>query len=178
MEIWGWKERGANGSQVRFDMAGNNTKSHISEFPVGTYKKAHRHGPGAHLVILSGKGFSLLWSKEDMSDVEKVDWAKDGMVIIPQDDCFHQHCNSGTTRARYLALLPGKVGLTIPVQHGKAGTDVSIKEGGIQVEYEDEAPLVHEIFEVELKKNGATCLMKAFIPTCTGEVGPTDARLT
>ena len=54
-----------------------------------------------------------------------------------------------------------------------AGADVSMKDGGRQIEYEDEAREIHEIFEAELAKRGATCRMKAFIPYCTGEVGPT-----
>ena len=29
-------------------------KSHSSFWPVGTYKKAHRHGPGIHVVIFRG----------------------------------------------------------------------------------------------------------------------------
>ena len=37
----------AGGINAMLEMADNNTKSHISEFPIGTYKKAHRHGPGA-----------------------------------------------------------------------------------------------------------------------------------
>jgi hypothetical protein len=62
------------------------------------------------------------------------------------------------------------------VRSGPAGggADVSIKQGGWQVEYEDENPKVHEIFEDELAKNGATCRMKAFVPYCKGEVGPTS----
>ncbi|TMA56657.1 MAG: ethanolamine ammonia lyase-activating protein, partial [Deltaproteobacteria bacterium] len=56
MLLYGWKERGAGGINAMLEIADNNTKSHISEFPIGTYKKAHRHGPGAHLVLLSGTG--------------------------------------------------------------------------------------------------------------------------
>ena len=70
MLLYGWKERGAGGINAMLEMAENNTKSHISEFPIGTYKKAHRHGPGAHLVLLSGTGgYSLIWTKEDRSDM-------------------------------------------------------------------------------------------------------------
>ena len=112
MLLYGWKERGAGGINAMLEMADNNTKSHISEFPIGTYKKAHRHGPGAHLVLLSGTGgYSLIWTKEDRSDMIKCDWQLGSMVTVPSDNCYHQHFNSGTTRARYLALRPGDMGL-------------------------------------------------------------------
>jgi len=52
--------------------------------------------------------------------------------------------------------------------------DKSVKEGGWQIEYGDEQRRIHEIFEEDLAKHGVTCKMKAFIPWCTGEVGPTS----
>ena len=53
-----------------------------------------------------------------------------------------------------------------------------MKEGGWQIEYEDEDREIHKIFENELKTHGAACRMKAFVPWCTGEVGPTSERDT
>ena len=169
MPLYGWKERGAGGVNVMLELAQNTTAAHISQFPVGTYKKAHRHGPGAHLVILSGDGFSMLW--QEGQEPRKCDWNKGGMVIVPTDGCFHQHFNSGATPARYLALRGGGSRYGAP---RIAGADLSIKEGGWQVEYEDEDPKIHAIFEDEIAQHGATCRMKAFIPYCTGEVGPTQ----
>ncbi len=45
------KERGAGGGHIRFNMARGTIASHISQFPIGTYKKAHAHGPGAHVRV-------------------------------------------------------------------------------------------------------------------------------
>ena len=174
MPLQGWAARGAGGINTALEMAKNSINSHISEFPVGTYKKGHRHGPGAHLVLLSGdSGYSLMWTKEDRSDMVKANWKKNGMVIVPGDGTYHQHFNTGTKRARYLALKQGEHGLVPPYGGIRPGADVSQKDGGRQIEYEDEARQIHEIFEAELAEKGATCRMKAFIPYCTGEVGPT-----
>ena len=180
MPLYGWKERGAGGINAMLEMANMNMKHHVSEFPVGTYKKGHRHGPGAHLVLASGDaGYSLLWTKEDRSDMIKCDWQKGSMVVVPGEDMFHQHFNTGTTRARYLALKTGDMGLYEPKSGSSVdGPDKSIKEGGWQIEYEDEDREIHQIFEKELAAHGAPCRMKAFIPWCTGEVGPMSEKET
>ncbi len=179
MPLYGYKERGAGGINAHLEMGANNMKNHISEFPIGTYKKAHRHGPGAHLVLLSGTGgYSLVWTKEYRSDMVKCDWQYGSMVVVPNDNCFHQHFNTGTNRARYLALRPGNMGIGVPGGAGTPGSYTSIKEGGWQIEYEDEDREIHEIFEKDLKTHGAPCRMKAFIPYCTGEVGPTKSKDT
>jgi mannose-6-phosphate isomerase-like protein (cupin superfamily) len=160
--LFAYSERGAGGINAVLEMAGNSTRPAISEFPVGTYKKAHKHGPGAHLVILSGTGFSLLWTKDDMSDVRKCDWREGGMVIVPNDNCIHQHFNSGPTRARYLAFHPGHMGMRKP-KHGGNLSNISKKKGGWQIEYEDQNPLVNEIFEAELAKHGAQSRMHEYL---------------
>jgi hypothetical protein len=120
----------------------------------------------------------LVWTKEDRSDMIKCDWQIGSMVVVPSDNCYHQHFNSGRTRARYLALRPGDMGLNTPKGGGGEGADRSLKEGGWQIEYEDEDREIHKIFEKEIAANGATCKMKAFVPWCTGEVGPTSERDT
>jgi mannose-6-phosphate isomerase-like protein (cupin superfamily) len=168
MPLYSWEGRGAGGINVMFEMAGNAMKGHVSEFPVGTYKKGHRHGPGAHLLILSGDaGYSLTWTKDDMSDMRKADWKVGSMVIVPSDACYHQHFNTGSRRARYLALGygagGGMPGVIAPFA-GSGGADVSIKEGGMQVEYDDENPLVLDMFEEECLKHGATPNMRRYFP--------------
>jgi len=179
MLLYSRDNRGAGGIHAALELANNNTKCHISEFPVGTYKKAHRHGPGAHLVLLSGSGgYSLVWTKEDRSDMIKCDWQLGSMVTVPNDNCFHQHFNTGINRARYLALRTGDMGINAPGMPRILATEVSVNEGGGQIEYEDEEREIHEIFEKDIKANGATCKMKAFIPWCTGEVGTMSERDT
>ena len=161
-----WKERGAGGASVMFELADNTQAAHISQFPLGTYKKAHRHGPGAHVIIISGVGYSLLWPTggEVPDDVERVDW-KVGSMVVPPTNWFHQHFNGGTEPARYLAFRWGsqKHGFSLGAAL-EGDPDVSVKLGGAQIEYEDEEPWVHDTFVETLQKVGGESKMVEFIP--------------
>ncbi len=162
--------RGAGGSYLAFELAHNTMVAHISEFPVGTYKKAHRHGPGANVVILGGQGFTLLWQDGKWDQRTKVDWAP-GSIVVPPNQWFHQHFNSGNIPARYLALRWGSNRYQFRPGGGdevRGGTEISTREGGNQIEYDDENPEIHRLFEEELARSGAICHMKAMVPGCTG----------
>lgn len=166
------ENRGAGGSYVAFELAQNTMAAHISEFPVGTYKKCHRHGPGANVVILKGEGFSILWPRGKPEERVKVDW-QPGSIIAPPSDWYHQHFNVGTEPARYLALRWGSARFRLEStafggNQREGSTDTSESEGGAQIEYRDEDPDIHRMFETELANHGAPCRMKALVPWCTG----------
>src|SRR5258705_5764004 len=91
------QERGAGGSHIRFSMARGHMNSHISQFGVGRYKKTHPHGPGAHVIIMSSEGFTLMWPEGE--EPRHYEW-KEGSMIVPPNAWFHQHFNTGTTPAR------------------------------------------------------------------------------
>jgi len=186
MPMPNWGERGAGGTNIMLSLSDNTVSSHISEFPIGTYKKAHRHGPGAHLLITGGEGFALVWKNEDMSDMVKADWQAGSLYLPTQDaenEYFHQHFNVGTTPARYINMAPSnsrkytyKRGINDPGKQAEVRAMVSIKEGGIQMEYEDEPRRIHEIFEAELAAHGQECRMKNLVPWCTGVAGPENKK--
>ena len=172
LELYEWRARGAGGRNVMIELAHNTMAAHISEFPVGTYKKAHRHGPGAHVIILTGQGYSLLWPQG--KEPTRVDW-QPGSVVVPPNQWFHQHFNSGATPARYLALRWGSqrydTGGAFTSDEGdigRSGADVSVKDGGWQIEYADEAPAIHTPFDAERARAGAQCRMRGEVTWCTG----------
>ncbi|MFQ5683387.1 MAG: ethanolamine ammonia lyase-activating protein [Candidatus Binatia bacterium] len=161
--LYDYRERGNGSTNVKFDLAGQTMGAHISEFPVGTYKKGHRHGPGAHVLILSGQGYSTLWV--DGRDRTRVDW-KPGSLIVPPNQWFHQHFNSGAKRARYLALRWNNWRFRF-LKMNDGETYTSLRRGGNQIEFEDEDPEIHTEFEGELVKAGATCQMGDYHPGCS-----------
>ena len=153
-ELQTWKARGAGGSNIMFVLADGTMHAHMSEMPVGTYKKGHRHGADFHIFPVTGHGYSLLWYEGD-EDFVRVDW-KHGSVYAPPDMMFHQHFNTSPEPARYLAVAFG--GLRYPFSEDKrktfTGMDVSVKDGGRQIEYEDQDPRIHPLYVEELRKHG------------------------
>jgi len=140
------KERGAGGGHIRFNMARGSIASHISQFPVGTYKKAHAHGPGAHVIVLSGEGYSLMWPEGE--EPRRFDWQV-GTLIVPPNAWFHQHFNSGPTPARYLAFKHW----TPRNAQGVPMSWISTRLGGTQIDYADEQPQVRRMFAEALARH-------------------------
>ncbi len=173
IELQSWGDRGGGGTNIMFVLADGSMHAHISEMPVGTYKKGHRHGPSFHVMCVEGKGFSLLWYEGD-KDFLRIDWGH-GVVFPPADRQLHQHFNTGPTKARYLATAVGGLRYPMMVEQRrsllglkpgeKGAVSLSTKEGGDQIEYEDQDPRIHRMWLADMKKNGATPKMEKWIPT-------------
>ena len=162
IELKSWGDRGAGGTNIMFVLADGSMHAHISEMPVGTYKKGHRHGPGFHVMCVTGHGYSLCWY-EGEKELRRIDW-KHGVVFPPADQQFHQHFNLSREPARYLATGVGGLRYPITTQQRrsllglkpgeKGAVSTPIKEGGDQIEYEDQDPRIHPIWLAEMKKPG------------------------
>jgi oxalate decarboxylase/phosphoglucose isomerase-like protein (cupin superfamily) len=161
------KERGAGGGHIRFNMAKGSMNSHISQFPIGTYKKGHCHGPGAHVIILSGEGYSLMWPEGE--EPRRFDWEV-GTLIVPPNRWFHQHFNIGTTPARYLAFKHEAV--AIRNSQGVPKAWISRRVGGDQIDYADESTVVRNTFADELTRRGIASRMDAIYQAELADLPP------
>jgi oxalate decarboxylase/phosphoglucose isomerase-like protein (cupin superfamily) len=145
------KERGAGGGHIRFNMAKGSMNSHISQFPVATYKKAHCHGPGAHVIVMSGEGYTLMWPEGE--EPRRYNW-QEGTMVVPPNLWFHQHFNIGTSPGRYLAFKHEVV--SIRNAQGVPKAWISRRIGGDQIDYADEKPVIRQLFREALAKHGMT----------------------
>lgn len=182
LPLYEWKSRGGGGTNAFMVMGAGMMESHVSRFESGHYKKAHRHGPGAHLYITEGEGYVL--TQRSNEPRIRCDW-KEGSLYLSgagQGLWLHQHFNVGATPATYLVLNQGLSRKYAATRWQASEStvlrtgEVSGKKGGYQVEYEDEEPDIHRIFEEELRKRGITCKMKNMVPWCTGEPGAETAK--
>lgn len=161
------KERGAGGGHIRFNMAKGSMNSHISQFPFGTYKKAHAHGPGAHVIMMSGEGYTMMWPEGETP--RKYEW-QEGSMIVPPNMWFHQHFNTGTTPARYLAFKHEVV--SIRNAQGVPKAWISRRLGGDQIDYADEEPVIRKTFAEALKARGIKANMDAAYQAELAELPP------
>jgi quercetin dioxygenase-like cupin family protein len=168
IELPDFSDRGAGGGCLIFLLADSSMHAHVSEMPAGTYKKAHRHGPGYHVMCVAGSGFSLMWHEGDR-DFIRIDW-KHGVVFPPADQQFHQHFTTSAAPARYFATGFGSLRYPFTSERRreilgeKVAFSTSTKDGGDQIEYADQDPRIHPIWLKELAKHGLTSKMGRFFP--------------
>jgi quercetin dioxygenase-like cupin family protein len=163
IELTEWADRGPGSSNIMFALADGIMHAHVSEIAPATYKKAHRHPAGTHVLTLSGNGYSLLWYDGE-KDFKRVDWEY-GVVFPPCNNQFHQHFVTSNEPSRYVATGVG--GPRYPITEekrriavGKPGerqaVSLSQKKGGNQIEYEDQDPRIHAIWLEEMRKRNIT----------------------
>ncbi len=143
------RSRGAGGRAVGIRFPNSPITAHMSVFPAGTYKKAHRHGPGFFIVIPFGEGYSIMWDEGKENQKVVIPW-HEASAFVPPNRWWHQHFNMGKEPARYLALHPP---LLI------AAVAEAVKGNKDQIEYPDEDPFIRQTFEKELAKRGLKSLM-------------------
>ena len=154
-----WEARGEGSKNLKLILADSVMHAHSSEMAVGTYKKGHRHGPGAHVFAVTGEGFSLLWYQGD-GEFVRHGW-RHGVVFAPPDRMFHQHFNVSDRPARYLAVSLGshRYPVTALKRARKQTPEASVKDGGWQIDYDDQDPRIHRMFLEELAKRGVASKM-------------------
>lgn len=153
-ELRAWESRGVGSSNIKFVLADSTMHAHMSELAVGTYKKAHRHGPDFHIFPVTGHGYSLFWRKDD-PDYTRIDW-RHGWVYAPPDQVFHQHFNTAAAPSRYVAIAYGSIRYPFTADKRElfGGGDRSVDVGGRQIEYEDEDTSIAQMFRQELARYG------------------------
>ncbi|MGE5538214.1 MAG: hypothetical protein ACM30I_06335 [Gemmatimonas sp.] len=168
IELPSFSDRGAGGGCLIFLLADSSMHVHVSEMPAGTYKKAHRHGPGYHVMCVSGEGYSLMWREGD-KDFERIEW-KNGVVFPPADQQWHQHFTTSREPARYLATgfgslrYPFTLARRKEILGEKVAFSTSVKEGGDQIEYADQDPRIHPLWLEEIGRRGIKSEMDRFFP--------------
>ncbi len=143
-------ERMGRGHKIlNLALSGNTMEAHISEFEACTYKKAHSTFSGAHIIIIEGEGYSLLW--QEGQPKQRVDWHKYSILAPPPIPWFHGHFITGSKDVRQVAIRWGGKRYSL---FKRGSVDADIKKGGAQIEYCDEDPDIRQMFEQELAKKG------------------------
>ncbi|MBI4483301.1 MAG: cupin domain-containing protein [Acidobacteria bacterium] len=153
--------QGVDDRDQHFGLGYNSMAAHVEQFPVGTYQRAHRHGPGSTIILLNGSGYTLMWPPDlgttpykdgKAEKVVRVDW-KEGTLVVPPLQWYHQHFNSGPVPARFVKLGGWNNDL-YPFT-----TDVISDPNRTEIDYKDEDPRVRQLFAEELQKKGAPMKM-------------------
>jgi quercetin dioxygenase-like cupin family protein len=157
IELAEWN-RGVDTRGMLYELANGVLAAHTVVIPGGTFSKIHRHGPGAHVLWLSGEGYSMIWP--DGGERTKEDWSR-GTLIVPPSWWWHTHAVVSKEPAQHLALkISAKKN---KVNRLSNNTLLSTRKGGSQMNYEDFPPELMEAvmrtFREECAKRGTPVRM-------------------
>jgi hypothetical protein len=99
-----------------------------------------------------------------------------GSLIIPPNMWFHQHFNTGSEPARYLAFK--HEGVSIRNAQGVPKAWISRRIGGDQIDYVDEQPVIRETFARALATNGLTSAMESSYVAELADIPPAPVRMS
>jgi quercetin dioxygenase-like cupin family protein len=167
MELDPYLERGRRTSVVRISMAATSIGMHVMEAGEGTYVTAHRHDAQAHVIVIGGEGYELMFMEGE--EPRKV-WAKPYAVVAPRHNEFHQHFNSGHGGYRMLAFrgmgLRYGWGRKHELARGAQSTDRNAVLYNIPADQED--PAIREDYYRELEKKGISLRLEPLSQSSRG----------
>ena len=145
-------ERGIGFSRLGIHLSGNSMVGHIMAIESGTYKKAHRHGPGAQVIVIGGKGYSLMWHPGGNGASRLATGKSAGAAgrLVPPPLYHEQRAGSPSCTTPWPA-----------VGRPSVAAEFSEHEGGHLLEHEDEPKEIRALYETELKKAGVPFRMSA-----------------
>ncbi len=141
---------------THFEMANDTLDAHVEEWQPGVYERGHRHGAGDNVLIIRGKGYSLMWpatagtrpfAEGHGDQVIRVDWHP-MTLFVPPLGWYHQHFNTSSEGARFVKL-DGWENRVYPLTSKQ-----TFNQTAISIEYQDEDPKMREMYQAELKKAG------------------------
>ena len=148
-------ERGNRTSIMRMAMAGTSIGMHLMGVSEGTYVTAHRHGPGAHVIVVAGEGYELLFMAGDEQNRRRVA-ANTYAVVAPKENEFHQHFNTGKGEYRMLAFRHNglRYGWGTPYSNARTAQDKDPNAWSYKIPYEREDPAIRAEYYRELESKG------------------------
>lgn len=156
-----WKERGTRTSIMRLYMGNATSMIHILEVSEGTYVTAHRHGAGAHVIVIGGEGYEYFFMPGDERNPDKRQKAplKPYAVISPRLNEYHQHFNTGKGPLRQLAFKGWEPVMQMRTSEGGYDPMGAARSDNpfayaFKIRYDQEDPSIREEYYRELEKNG------------------------
>ncbi len=150
-----YPERGNRTAIMRLAMSNVNLGMHVMSVAEGTYATAHRHTAGAHVIVIEGDGYELLYMPGEEKERRKVG-ARAYAVVAPKLNEFHHHFNTGKGEYKMLAFRGFGVRYGWGGTYDPAATAQSKDpyQMSFMIPFELEDPAIREEYYRELEKNG------------------------
>ena len=150
-------EGGYRCEELHLSMASTSLGMHVKSIAEGTYTNAHRHQAGAHVMVIAGEGYELLFMPGEEKNRKKVS-TKPYSVIAPKDNEFHHHFNTGKGPYLQLAFRGHGIRYGMGKKFNPMGSFQVKDPNAYQyaIPYEKEDPSIREEYYQELEKRGIT----------------------